>query len=212
MRFNFLICSTVSFALYAAALPRSDNEKRAGDPYTTYLNKGVTILQDISCSSSDTDGLTAKYNQLYAPFATKSEVDTASGDGQTVVEILEIEPSTSLVQFSIAREGQETAYKNFFDVANGIIVGVDNFNDKFFYVSKSPSSNKANPAKTVDNSLQWNSIVGEQFKTLGGSLANLQHILRFEIKNQGTIDMIEKALDMHPPLPVQNGWTVVEAP
>jgi hypothetical protein len=106
--------------------------------------------------------------------------------------------------------GQDTAYRNYFDTANGIIVGADNYNERFFYYPDNPRSNKANPVKTADNSLNWDMLVGEQYKALGGDLSNLQHILRFEIENPDTKTVIDRVLAADPSFPVENGWTVLK--
>ncbi|KAJ6628095.1 hypothetical protein B0H10DRAFT_1991526 [Mycena sp. CBHHK59/15] len=126
-----------------------------------------------------------------------------------IATLLNTEISNQFVGITIGREGQEIAYKNYFDVPNGIIVAAENFNDKFFYISDKPMSNKANPVKTKDNSLQWNNIVAEQYKSLGGSLADLRHILRFEISNDDTTTIIDQAIKMAA-LQVVNEWTVVK--
>ncbi|KAJ7129160.1 hypothetical protein C8R44DRAFT_907318 [Mycena epipterygia] len=200
MHLNFLIFTVVS-AFYAAALPTNEYEKRAVDPYSRCLNTGTQILQDIQ---SDTAGLTAKYNQFYAPFATKGVIDTPS-DIKTLMGTLDM--SNAIVQISVAREGQEAAYRNYFDVTNGIIIAAENFNDRFF----SNKPNGGNPVKTIDNSLQWDDIVGGQYRSLGGSLSNLKHILQFEIINDDTKAIAARAFK-NSALPVVNGWTVVTEP
>ncbi|KAJ6619209.1 hypothetical protein B0H10DRAFT_2027179, partial [Mycena sp. CBHHK59/15] len=155
------------------------------------------------------NGLTDKYNKLYAPFAEKSEISTISSDGEDIVTLLDTKISNELVEITIGCTGQEIAYKNYFDVPNGIIVAAQNFNDRFFYISDKPMSNKAKPVKTKDNSLQWNNIVAEQYKSLGGSLEDLRHILRFEISNDDTTLIIDRAIKMAA-LQVVNEWMVVK--
>jgi hypothetical protein len=139
----------------------------------------------------------------------QSEINTDSGTGKGIKDLLTT-VSDELVLFTVGREGQDTAYTNYFDTANGIIVGADNYNEKFFYYPDNPRSNKANPVKTADNSLNWDMLVGEQYKTLGGDLSNLQHILRFEIGNPDTKTVIDQILAADPSFPVENGWTVLK--
>ncbi|KAJ7879403.1 hypothetical protein B0H13DRAFT_1892212 [Mycena leptocephala] len=66
---------------------------------------------------------------------------------------------------------------------------------------------KQYPEKTKDNSLQWNDIVAERYKSLGGSLslANLRRILREDIINDDT-----NMINMIPAFPVVEGWTAVK--
>ncbi|KAJ7242662.1 hypothetical protein C8J57DRAFT_1084161, partial [Mycena rebaudengoi] len=64
--------------------------------------------------------------------------------------------------------------------------------------------------KTAATSLQWDTIVGEQYKSLGGSLACLQHILRYQILNDDTENIIKQAVDQELGLPVEGEWTVVQ--
>lgn len=121
-------------------------------------------------------------------------------------------PIPGLVQISVTRPGQgrQVAYKNYFNVDSGIIVAAENFNARFFYIANDPESNHADPVKTAANSLQWDAIVGEPYKSLGGSLARLQHILRYQILNEDTEKIIQQALEQQPALPVEGDWTVVE--
>jgi hypothetical protein len=166
-----------------------------------------------SCQGSpgDTDGLTEKYKLLYGPFAAKSEFPTATGEGAEIMSLLGIKIPAELDMFSVARKGpgQYPSYRNYFDVTHGIIVAALNVNHMFFYIPDAPGSSKENPMKTKENSLQWNNIVAEQYKSLGGSLANLKHILQHDIVNYDTQVLIKQALNMNPTLPVVNGWTVV---
>ncbi|KAJ7917647.1 hypothetical protein B0H13DRAFT_2441205 [Mycena leptocephala] len=226
MRLNLLV-STLLSVLYVAALPAQLAER--GEVYwlpafsELHLNvaqdaakligacetKGNRIRQIIESATADTTGLTDKYNQLYKPLVAQSEINTDSGPGKKIKDLLTT-VSDELVLFTVGREGQDTAYTNYFDTANGIIVGADNYNEKFFYDPNNPRSNRANPVKTADNSLNWDMLVGEQYNALGGDLSNLQHILRFEIENTDTKTVIDQVLAADPSFPVENGWTILK--
>jgi hypothetical protein len=150
-----------------------------------------------------------KYNEIYAPLSTTESDVGQSSDATTVASLLGLDlAELHLAQVSVARPDTEVAYKNYFDVTNGIIVAAHNFNELFFYDANSPTSPKGLPEKTSDNSLQWNNIVAEQYKSLGGSLAGLSHIVRFEITNEDTKAVIEQALG-DKSIPVdEGGWKV----
>ncbi|KAJ7657287.1 hypothetical protein DFH06DRAFT_1473270 [Mycena polygramma] len=212
MRLTGIISALVSVVLYARARPTHGLHPRTDASYQACLNKGTQILQQISASTSDAAGITDKYNKLYAPFAGKPvALPTTGGVGEEIMELLGAEEEQGpkqLLQISIARPNQETAYKNCFDIKNGVIAALENFNDQFFYNPNAATSNKQNPQKTTANSLQWNNLVAEQYKSLGGSLSTLSHILRYEIANAVTVDIIDTALGMST-LPKEDGWTVV---
>ncbi|KAJ6552804.1 hypothetical protein B0H19DRAFT_1263248 [Mycena capillaripes] len=210
MRLNFLAYTLLS-ALCIGALPTHRGNRRADALYTKCLAKGNEILHDIQSSRADTQGLTDKYNKLYAPLMKKATFGSSSRTVQEIGTLLDITIS-NLVQISVTRPGQgrQVAYKNYFDVDSGIIVAAENFNARFFYIEEDPESNKADPVKTAANSLQWNTIVGEQYKSLDGSLARLQHILRYQILNDDTEEIIKQAVDQKLGLPVERGWTVAQ--
>ncbi|KAJ6480468.1 hypothetical protein C8R47DRAFT_1074222 [Mycena vitilis] len=217
MRLAGIISALGCVLLYVGALPTHDFHKRTlfaidlGDrgqdtSYQTCLNKGTQILQKISASTSDTVGITAKYNELYAPFSHQTPFNTKKGSGSEIAGFLG--GRVSLVQVTVGRPNQVIAYKNYFDVTKGIIVAADNFNNKFFYDPANPTS--GNPPRTTENSVQWNNIIAEQYKALAlteGSLSTISHILQYEIVNADTNNVIEQAVASA--LPKQGDWTVV---
>ncbi|KAJ7107992.1 hypothetical protein C8R43DRAFT_1044429 [Mycena crocata] len=210
MRLNLFVSTLVS-VLYVAALPsKLTGRGDAAALLQKCITKGDGILQKIQSATTDTAGLTDKYDNIYKTLATDAELSTDSGTGEEISDLFGGAVSDEIIKFTVARADQETAYTNYFDTAKGIIVGADNYNEKFFYIPENRLSNKNNPQRTADNSLNWNTLVGEQYKILGGELSELQHILRFEIENTDTKAIITQVLGASIPYPVDNGWTVLK--
>ncbi|KAJ7153677.1 ribosomal protein S5 domain 2-type protein [Mycena filopes] len=201
-----LLAYTLLSALCIEAAPTHRGHKRALDPalYNTFLQRGTTILQAIEASSADTPGLTARYNALYAPFTKDSIIGSGTSQFAEIQEVIAAPAISKLVQLSVTRSGtnRQPAYTNYFDVANGIIVGANNFNAKFFFMEGQDGTSDSDPVRTAANSLPWNALVGEQYKALGGNLGQLQHILRYQILNEETLEIMQAAVDMQtlPPM------------
>ncbi|KAJ7775769.1 hypothetical protein DFH07DRAFT_767170 [Mycena maculata] len=213
MRLHFIIYALIS-VLYVGALPTDRNDKRSDPPtdtrtpYQKCLDNGNKVLKEIA---GDTADLSSDYDKLYRPFTRQSKLTTTTGVGKTIKNLVGINLSPDLEIMKVGRTEDEddVAYENYFDVAHGLIVGASNYNDIFFNIPTSKHPDPDLPEMTSANSLHWAQFVGEQYKSLRGSLADLQHILRFDIDNKVTQGIIKQALTVDPPLPVQGKWTVI---
>ncbi|KAJ7775762.1 hypothetical protein DFH07DRAFT_767164 [Mycena maculata] len=219
MRLHLIIYALISI-LYVGALPTDRNDKRSDPPpdtrtpYEKCLDNGKKILKAIADSPGDTADLTIDYNKLYHPFTVPSKLDTASGDGKTIQKLVGITLSPELdvmkVGRSLPKSDRDIAYQNYFDAKNGLIVGAYNFNKRFFDIPGESPPGSDLPPMTPQTSLHWSQFVGEQYKSSQGSLAKLRYILRLDIENTVTHEIIDRAVSASPPLPVQGEWTVVD--
>jgi hypothetical protein len=142
--------------------------------------KGQKVWDLLTAATTDTAGISAKYEESYKSLEVASTVGTVFNAGKrvkTIMKALGVTLPSSLKGIEIkGKTAGQSAYENYF--SSNAIFAINNF--------------KAQDPVETAKQVNWNVVAFEQFKNAGGKPTDLKYVMRFEISNAGTKAVLEE--------------------